>query len=95
MQAITDSRDIRDAGNYNLSVKIPEVDKMIDQIKAEPDAAKRADMWSQIDHMVIDQAVVMPSVASKALYMRGKGLTNLFISDSQQMYDYVGVGVQQ
>ncbi|MEU4548971.1 ABC transporter substrate-binding protein [Nonomuraea dietziae] len=95
MQAVTDSRDIRDAGNYNLSVKIPEVDKMIDQIKAEPDAAKRADMWSQIDHMVIDQAVVMPSVASKALYMRGKGLTNLFISDSQQMYDYVGVGVQQ
>ncbi|MFE3450233.1 ABC transporter substrate-binding protein [Nonomuraea sp. NPDC059194] len=95
MQAIMDSRDIRDAGNYNLSVKIPEVDKMIDQIKAEPDAAKRADLWSQIDHMVIDQAVVMPSVYGKALYLRGKNLTNVFISDSQQMYDYVGLGVQQ
>lgn len=95
LQAIVDSRDIRAAGNYNLSVKIPEVDKMIDQIKAEPDADKRAEMWAQVDQRVMEEAVVMPNVYGKALYLRGKGLTNVFISDSQAMYDYVGMGVQQ
>ncbi|MFI6316067.1 ABC transporter substrate-binding protein [Nonomuraea sp. NPDC050556] len=95
MQAITDSRDIRAAGNYNLSVKMPEVDKMIDQIKAEPDAAKRADLWSQIDMKVMENAVTLPVVYAKTLFIRPKGATNVFISDSQQMYDYVGMGVQQ
>jgi peptide/nickel transport system substrate-binding protein len=95
MQAIVDSRDIREAGNYNLSVKIPEVDKMIDEIKGEADATKRGEMWAQVDQRVMEEAVVLPNVYAKALYLRGKGLTNVFVSDSQAMYDYVGLGVQQ
>ncbi|GLW08242.1 peptide ABC transporter substrate-binding protein [Microtetraspora sp. NBRC 13810] len=94
MQAIVDSRTIRDAGNYNLSVKIPEVDQLIDQIKGEADAAKRTELWSQVDQRVMEEAVTMPGVYARSLLMRGKGLTNVFVSDSQQMYDYVGLGVQ-
>ncbi|MEU7000831.1 ABC transporter substrate-binding protein [Nonomuraea sp. NPDC046570] len=95
LQAIVDSRTIREAGNYNLSIKMPEVDKLIDSIKGEADEAKRTEMWAQIDQLIMDQAVTLPGVYAKSLLMRGKGVTNAFISDSQQMYDYVALGVQQ
>ncbi|MDF5753795.1 ABC transporter substrate-binding protein [Spongiactinospora sp. TRM90649] len=95
MQAIVDSRTIRDAGNYNLSIKIPEVDQNIDKVKAEQDAAARTELWSQIDQRIADEAVTLPGVHARSILMRGKGLTNVFVSDSQQMYDYVGLGVQQ
>ena len=46
---IVDSRVIRPAGNTNLGIKLPEVDKLIDQAIDENDTAKREAIWGQID----------------------------------------------
>ncbi|GAA4949672.1 ABC transporter substrate-binding protein [Nonomuraea thailandensis] len=94
MQAIVDSRTIRDAGNYNLSVKNPEVDKLIDQASAELDAAARAKLWVEVDKKVMEDASILPVVWAKSLLMRGQGVTNLAYNEGQSMYDYVMLGVQ-
>jgi peptide/nickel transport system substrate-binding protein len=94
MQAIVDSRTIRDAGNYNLSVKNPEVDNLIDQASAELDAAARAKLWVEVDKKVMEDASILPVVWAKSLLMRGQGVTNLAYNEGQSMYDYVLLGVQ-
>ncbi|WP_187414159.1 ABC transporter substrate-binding protein [Nonomuraea sp. PA05] len=94
MQAIVDSRTIRDAGNYNLSVKNPEVDKLIDQASAELDATARAKLWVDVDKKVMEDASILPVVWAKSLLMRGEGVTNLAYNEGQSMYDYVMLGVQ-
>ncbi|MEW9529624.1 ABC transporter substrate-binding protein [Microbispora sp. NPDC049125] len=95
LQQMVDSRVIRETGgSSNVSVRIPDVDKLIDQANMETDTAKREALWGQIDKRVMEEAVILPGVWAKSLLLRGKGLTNVFISDSQQMYDYVALGVQ-
>jgi ABC-type dipeptide transport system, periplasmic component len=62
---ITDSRSIRAAGNTNLGVKLPAVDKLLDQAVVETDAAKRDAIWPQIDRQVMEAAYYLPGVWSK------------------------------
>ncbi|MBO3752296.1 ABC transporter substrate-binding protein [Streptosporangiaceae bacterium NEAU-GS5] len=92
MSQIVDSRVIREAGNYNLSVKSPEIDGLIDQAFAESDTAKRDAIWGQIDQKVMEGAYVLPEVWSKGLLVRGKDVTNTFINNAYQMYDYLNMG---
>jgi peptide/nickel transport system substrate-binding protein len=94
LQAIVDSRTIRDAGNYNLSVKNPEVDKLIDQASAELDETARAKLWVEVDKKVMEDASILPVVWAKSLLMRGQGLTNVAYNEGQSMYDYVMLGVE-
>ncbi|WP_336208777.1 ABC transporter substrate-binding protein [Nonomuraea sp. LPB2021202275-12-8] len=94
LQAIVDSRTIRDAGNYNLSVKNPEVDKLIDQASAELDDAARAKLWVDVDKKVMEDASILPVVWAKALLLRGQGVTNIAYNEGQSMYDYVLLGVE-
>ena len=95
MSQITDSRTIRAAGNYNLSVKSPEIDALIDQAYVETDTAKRDELWAQVDQKVMENAFVLPSVYSKSVLVRGKGVTNAFVTGAFDMYDYLAMGVQQ
>ncbi|MGI5289617.1 ABC transporter substrate-binding protein [Nonomuraea polychroma] len=94
LQAIVDSRTIRPAGNYNLSVKNPEVDKLIDQASAELDATAREKLWVDVDKKVMEDASILPVVWSKALLLRGQGVTNVAYNEGQQAYDYIMLGVQ-
>ncbi|GAA1754386.1 ABC transporter substrate-binding protein [Nonomuraea bangladeshensis] len=94
MQAIVDSRTIRPAGNYNLSVKNAEVDKLVDQAAAELDATARAKLWVDVDKKVMEDASILPVVWAKSLLMRGQGVTNLAYNEGQQMYDYVLLGAE-
>ncbi|WP_165970102.1 ABC transporter substrate-binding protein [Nonomuraea terrae] len=94
MQAIVDSRTIRDAGNYNLSVKNPEVDKLIDQASAELDETARAKLWVEVDKKVMEDASILPVVWAKSLLMRGQGVTNVAYNEGQSMYDYAMLGVE-
>jgi peptide/nickel transport system substrate-binding protein len=94
LSQIVDSRVIRETGgSSNTSVRIPEVDKMIDQALAETDPKKREAIWGQIDKRVMEEAVILPGVYAKALTLRGKGLTNVFVSEAYGMYDYLSIGV--
>ncbi|MEV0147558.1 MULTISPECIES: ABC transporter substrate-binding protein [unclassified Nonomuraea] len=95
LQQMTDSRVIREGGgSSNLSVRIPEVDKMFDQVLQEADPAKREQIYAAIDKRVMEESVILPGIVAKSLLVRGKGLTNVLINDGQQMYDYVAMGVQ-
>jgi peptide/nickel transport system substrate-binding protein len=96
LSQIVDSRVIRDTGgSSNTSVRIPEVDQMIDAAVNEQDTAKREGLWGDIDKRVMEEAVILPGVYAKSLLFRGKGLTNVFISPAFSMYDYLALGVDQ
>jgi peptide/nickel transport system substrate-binding protein len=93
LSQITDSRVIRDTGgSSNTSVRIPEVDKLLDQAQSELDTSKREAIWAQIDQKVMEQAVIYPGVYAKSLLLRGKNLTNVFVNPQFGMYDYLAVG---
>jgi peptide/nickel transport system substrate-binding protein len=93
LSQITDSRVIRDTGgSSNTSVRIPEVDQLLDQAATELDVNKRNAIWGQIDKKVMDQAVIYPGVYAKSLLLRGKNLTNVFVNPQFGMYDYVSLG---
>ncbi|GIH71614.1 ABC transporter substrate-binding protein [Sphaerimonospora thailandensis] len=91
---IVDSRVIREAGNYNLGVKSPEIDALIDKANLEQDAATRDAIWGEVDRKVMEGAYVLPAVWAKGLTLRGKGLTNVFVTGAYDMYDYLNLGVE-
>ncbi|MEV0269937.1 ABC transporter substrate-binding protein [Hamadaea sp. NPDC050747] len=95
LQQITDSRVIRDTGgSSNLSVMIPEVDKLIDQAIAETDKAKREAIWAQVDKRVMEEAVILPGVWAKQVTLRGVGVSNVFVNEAFGMYDFTTMGLQ-
>ncbi|ADB32846.1 extracellular solute-binding protein family 5 [Kribbella flavida DSM 17836] len=95
LSQIVDSRVIRPTGgSSNTSVRIPEVDKMLDAAIAETDTAKREKLWAPIDKRVMEEAVIYPGVYAKSLLLRPKNLSNVFISDAFNMYDYLSLGVK-
>jgi peptide/nickel transport system substrate-binding protein len=96
LSQLVDSRVIRvTGGSSNTSVRIPEVDQMLDKALIELDTNKRNQMWGEIDKRVMEEAVIYPGVYSKALLVRSKNASNIFVSDAQSMYDYVGMGAQK
>ncbi|QNE17055.1 ABC transporter substrate-binding protein [Kribbella qitaiheensis] len=93
LSQITDSRVIRETGgSSNTSVRIPEVDKLLDEAQGELDTAKREGDWAVIDQKVMEQAVIYPGVYAKSLLLRGKNLTNVFVNPQFGMYDYLSLG---
>jgi peptide/nickel transport system substrate-binding protein len=95
LSQIVDSRVIRQTGgSSNTSVRIPQVDTMLDAAIAETDNAKRETMWGPIDKRVMEEAVIYPGVYGKSLLVRPKNLTNVFVSDAFNMYDYLALGVK-
>jgi peptide/nickel transport system substrate-binding protein len=93
LSQIVDSRVIRETGgSSNTSVRIPEVDKLLDKAVNELDTAKRNAVWGQIDKRVMEEAVIFPGVYAKSLLMRGKNLTNVFVNESLGYYDYMALG---
>ncbi len=94
LSQIVDSRVIRETGgSSNISVRIPDVDSMLDAALAETDVAKRNVIWGNIDKKVMQEAVILPEVYSKSLLVRGQGLTNVFVNQAFGEYDYLALGV--
>ncbi len=96
LSQIVDSRVIRDTGgSSNLSVRIPEVDTMIDEAIVEQDQEARDAIWGAIDKRVMEEAVIFPGVYSKSVLLRSKNTTNVFVNESFGYYDYTAMGVKQ
>jgi peptide/nickel transport system substrate-binding protein len=89
---ITDSRIIRDAGNTNLGVQDPAIDALIDKALSTTDTAAREKLWVDIDKSVMENAFALPGVWAKGLLYRPPHLTNVFITNGFQMYDYLALG---
>jgi len=66
---------------------------MLDAAVAETDTAKRDAQWGPIDKRVMEEAVILPGVYAKSLILRPTRLSNVFISQSYNMYDYLSLGV--
>ena len=95
LEQIVDSRTIRaTGGNSNLSVMIPDVDKLIDQALVEQDVNKRNSIWGAVDKRVMEEAVVLPGLWSAAVTLRGTRLTNVFVNQAFGQYDYTALGLQ-
>jgi peptide/nickel transport system substrate-binding protein len=94
LSQITDSRVIRNTGgSSNTSVRIPQVDKLLDQAAVETDVAKKNAIYGQIDKLVMQQAVVYPGVQGKLLLMRSKNATNVFVNQNEGSgYDFLSMG---
>lgn len=92
---LVDSRVIRDSGNYNLGVKIPEIDKMLDEALVTTDDTAREKIWAQIDRRTMESAIYLPIIHATQLLYRSPQLTNVYIGESFGMYDYVSLGLQQ
>ena len=89
-------RIIRENGGAaNFSVRVPEVDKMLDQALTELNVDKRNQIWGEIDKRVMEEAVIYPGVYAKLLLVRSKNAANIFVSDAWGGYDYLGISAQK
>jgi peptide/nickel transport system substrate-binding protein len=95
LEQIVDSRVIRPSGgNTNLGVKVPAVDRLVDQALVTTDTAARERIWPQIDRRVMAEALVLPGVWARTLLYRPPTLRNVFVNDGFGMYDYLALGVR-
>jgi len=96
LSQIIDSRTIRaSGGNYNFSVKDKAVDGLIDQALTTTDTTAREKIWADADHKVMEGAYDLPGIWAKGLLYRPETLTNVFVTDGFQMYDYLALGVKK
>lgn len=95
LSQIIDSRVIRPSGNTNLGIKIPAVDALIDKALAENDKTAREKIWGDADKLVMENAAVVPGVWSKGLLFRPDNLTNIFVNDGFNQYDYTAMGTSK
>jgi len=93
MQPLSDSRFIPKNGNYNLpEIKDPTIDGLYDQASSETDPVKAADLYSQINHKIMEGAYYLPFVIDKALNYRNPRLTNVYVHDAFGMVDFQALG---
>jgi peptide/nickel transport system substrate-binding protein len=94
LQVLIDGRAIQPSGNNNYSeLNDPEINSLIDQAKAEPDAQKAANIWAQINSKVMDTGTQLPFVYDKALNYRNPKMTNVFVNSYYGMWDFSTLGV--
>lgn len=95
LSEMVDSRVIKETGgSSNISVRIPEVDKMLDEM-LPADKATKDKIAGDIDKRIMQEAVILPGTYARSVIARGKKLTNVFINEQFGQYDYTALGVQQ
>ena len=93
---ITSGEAIQETGNYNTSeLDDPEVNALWDQALTTEDPEERADIYSQIDTLVMEQAAILPVVFDRAMFYRSDELTNVYYTSSYAMYDFMALGVDR
>jgi len=94
LSVLVDGRNILPSGNNNYAeLNDPEINALIDSAKAESDPAKAATIWTNINHKVMDSAVMVPFVYDKALNYRNPRVTNVYVTEYYGMYDFATLGV--
>ena len=86
---------ISSAGNTNIEEQNdPAVNKLFTKAVATADPAARNQIWSQIDRLTMQNAVILPGVYAKSLLYRNPDLTNVYVSRYYAMYDYASLGLK-
>ncbi|MEV6036130.1 ABC transporter substrate-binding protein [Nonomuraea sp. NPDC052116] len=94
LSSIADSRQITDTYSFNVSVRVKAIDDLMDQARAELDAGKRADLWTEVEQKLADEAVLVPLVWISPLLLRGQNAANVHVSPVYDNYDLLTMGVR-
>ena len=93
---ITHGDAIMETGNFNTSeLDDPEVNGLWDQALKTEDPDERAELYAQIDTLVMENAAILPVVFDKALIYRSDELTNAYYQPAYMMYDFMSLGVDR
>ncbi len=93
---ITHGDAIMETGNFNTAeLDDPEVNGLWDEALKTEDPDERADLYAQIDTLVMENAAILPVVFDKALIYRSDELTNVYYQPSYMMYDFMALGVDR
>ncbi|WP_188187061.1 hypothetical protein [Nonomuraea sp. SYSU D8015] len=90
---IADSREITEESSINVSVRVKAIDELMDQARTEPDAPKRAALWTQVERRLAEEAVLVPLSWQTRLLLRGAHATNVHVSPVYGDYDLLTMGV--
>ncbi|GAB3213498.1 ABC transporter substrate-binding protein [Marinactinospora thermotolerans] len=91
---IVDGDNIKDAGNSNISeLDDPEINKLLDDVTKTTDPEEQAQIYSEIDRLVMESASILPAVFEKSVLYRPENLTNVYFHAGYAMYDYMALGV--
>ncbi|MFF4617826.1 ABC transporter substrate-binding protein [Nonomuraea jabiensis] len=94
LSSIADSRQITDTYSFNVSVRVKAIDDLMDRARAELDAGKRADLWTEVEQKLADEAVLVPLVWISPLLLRGQNAVNVHVSPVYDNYDLLTMGVR-
>lgn len=93
LQQILDGRAIKPRGNQNMGeLDDPEINALLDEGAACSDAVQRAEIWRRIDQLAMEHAVIVPYLYPRSLLYRDPGASNVMVTGSFGMYDYVAMG---
>jgi peptide/nickel transport system substrate-binding protein len=93
---ITHGDAIMETGNFNTAeLNDPEINGLWDQALKTEDPEERADLYEQIDTLVMENAAILPVVFDKALIYRSDELTNAYYQPAYMMYDFMALGVDR
>ena len=97
LSQIVDSRVIQPTGgSSNTSVRIPEVDKMLDKATVEQDTAKRERDVGRDRQARHGRGSDLPRrLRQGGAPARSENVTNVFVNESFGYYDYTAMGVKQ
>ncbi|HEX6500194.1 MAG TPA: ABC transporter substrate-binding protein [Micromonosporaceae bacterium] len=94
LQVLVDGRAILPSGNNNYEeLNDPQINSLIDEAKKQTDPKKAADLWGQINKLVMDNASLLPFVYDKALNYRNPRVTNVYVDKYFGMWDFATLGV--
>jgi peptide/nickel transport system substrate-binding protein len=93
--ALFDGGSIVPAGNTNIAEENnPAINNLFLQLEAATTDSARKSISEQIDKKVMQDAVMLPAVYSKALLYRPPSLTNVSVQTYYGMYDYGALGMK-
>ncbi|MFE1166845.1 ABC transporter substrate-binding protein [Nocardiopsis sp. NPDC058789] len=93
---ITHGDAIMETGNFNTSeLDDPEINGLWDDALKTEDPEERAELYSKIDTLVMENAAILPVVFDKTLIYRSDELTNAYYHPAYMMYDFMALGVDR
>ncbi|MGL5865498.1 MAG: ABC transporter substrate-binding protein [Dermatophilaceae bacterium] len=95
-QQLVDGRAIKRRGNQNMGeLDDPVVNALLEEGAECADDGERQRIWSEVDRVVMEHAVIVPYLYPRSLLYRGPRATNVYVAGSFGMYDYMSCGAER
>ncbi|MYS81554.1 ABC transporter substrate-binding protein [Embleya scabrispora] len=90
-----DSKYILESGNNNYAlIKDEAIDELFDAYAKELDEGSKGRIARQINHKVMEGAYYLPFTYEKYLNWRSSRLTNVYMTDAYNGYDFISLGLK-